>query len=598
MLQAVELLGWTLVHFLWQASAVWLLFTLCVRLAADQPANVRYLLGISSLAALAALPVLTFVVLSVQTPGLPGAGVREVVGAWSTLELSAMMPLAVVAWGGGVAYRAWHVMRDLLRVGAITRVGCRPMPAEWQTLVDNMSAALAISRPVTIMESMLVQVPAAVGWLRPVVLIPSSALLGLTREQLELIIAHELAHIRRFDYAVNLAQVALETLFFFHPAVLSISRQVRREREVCCDEMVIARGGNRYQYAQALTLLEDGRGLPAGCRTAMAANGGQLLGRIERLACDVRARRHNLVGSVAAFATGVAAIGSAAVIALSGAPSDVGPSLRSSALPLIAVARAEAVNTEPTPQLRELVRVRTTPVVAVAPTPAAPAPERPLAPPATRVALDVLTPVPVRSPAAQLASLAAPVAAELPVTSVSAPRLSTATVAVAPAVVEHDTSASELENAAAALLSRKPVHTLPPANADSTRRGIRQLYALSDSDGGDLIYRVDPRYPNSARTRGVEGTVTVDFAVNELGSVEDIQIVSQGVTSGFRRSVKQAVALWKYSPLRRDGLPVTYRQTQSFTFRVLTPFRVAQGHSCIAHSNDTWACRSLEGSLN
>ncbi|MEL7449955.1 MAG: energy transducer TonB, partial [Pseudomonadota bacterium] len=166
------------------------------------------------------------------------------------------------------------------------------------------------------------------------------------------------------------------------------------------------------------------------------------------------------------------------------------------------------------------------------------------------------------------------------------------------AVVEFDNTAQDSESAALALLSRKPLHEPLPDRSDQSGRGIRQLYALSDSAGGDLIYRVDPQYPSSARTRGMEGTVTVDFAVNELGSVQDIQIVGTGIPPGFQRSVKQAVALWKYSPLRRDGLPVTHRQTQTFSFRLLTPLRIAQGHSCIPHSNDTWACRTLEGSPN
>ncbi|MEL7451422.1 MAG: hypothetical protein AAFN78_19580, partial [Pseudomonadota bacterium] len=97
--QWVEILGWTLVHFLWQASLIWGLYSLCSRLASDQPANVRYLLGLASLAAMAVVPAATFTILMSQPAGLPGGAMRDVVGQWSAVELSAMMPLAVLAWG-------------------------------------------------------------------------------------------------------------------------------------------------------------------------------------------------------------------------------------------------------------------------------------------------------------------------------------------------------------------------------------------------------------------------------------------------------------------------------------------------------------------
>jgi len=127
----------------------------------------------------------------------------------------------------------------------------------------------------------LVEVPTVIGWLRPVILLPASALTGLSAEQLEALLAHELAHIRRYDYLVNLLQTTIETLFFYHPAVWWVSTQVRQEREHCCDDLAVAACGDVLTYARALTALEQLRGSEP--QLAVAASGGSLLVRIQRL---------------------------------------------------------------------------------------------------------------------------------------------------------------------------------------------------------------------------------------------------------------------------------------------------------------------------
>jgi len=120
-----------------------------------------------------------------------------------------------------------------------------------------------------------------VGWIKPVILIPPAALLGLTAQQLELLVAHELAHIRRFDHAVNLCQIVVETLLFYHPVVRRISARIREERELCCDDLVVATSGEKLAYARALAEMEGLRSLAP--RMSLAADGGQLVSRINRL---------------------------------------------------------------------------------------------------------------------------------------------------------------------------------------------------------------------------------------------------------------------------------------------------------------------------
>ena len=124
--------------------------------------------------------------------------------------------------------------------------------------------------------------PAVIGWLRPVILLPASCLIGLTPGQLESILAHELAHIRRHDYLINLLQNVVETLLFYHPAVWWVSRRIRAEREHCCDDLAVKTCGDAAAYARALATLEELR--PAPAPFALAAAGAPLLERIRRLA--------------------------------------------------------------------------------------------------------------------------------------------------------------------------------------------------------------------------------------------------------------------------------------------------------------------------
>ena len=141
-------------------------------------------------------------------------------------------------------------------------------------------------------------VPTAIGWLRPVVLLPASAFTGLTPRQLETILAHELAHIRRHDYLFNLLQSVAETLLFYHPAAWWVSRRVRQERELVCDDLAVAATGDALTYARALTQVERLR--KSAPRLAVAADGGQLRTRVLRLVgAEPRSR------GVSSFAVGL-----------------------------------------------------------------------------------------------------------------------------------------------------------------------------------------------------------------------------------------------------------------------------------------------------
>lgn len=171
----------------------------------------------------------------------------------------------------------WYSARRL-RTGGVQQVA-----KEVSNAVERIACRLGIARAVAVMQSSRVDVPTVIGALRPLILLPASALTGLPPEQLEAAIAHELGHVRRYDYAVNAAQVLLETLFFYHPAVWWVSHHVRVDRENCCDDMALAITGDRAGYAKMLVWLDERRGRAVATNPALSAAGGSLRSRVKRI---------------------------------------------------------------------------------------------------------------------------------------------------------------------------------------------------------------------------------------------------------------------------------------------------------------------------
>ncbi|MEA2602102.1 MAG: hypothetical protein QOF89_3094 [Acidobacteriota bacterium] len=288
----IESMAWALVHFLWQGALAGLAAAGVLALLKNGRAVVRYAVATGFLLLMPALPVAT----AVRLAGSPEADTSSVGSApiparaearpiptpilTSTDTLPPVLPWVFGLWLAGVASLSvyhlggWRVTRRLSRQG-------RAPGASLETLVLGLCRRLGIERAVILLESAAVSVPTVVGWLRPVLLVPASTLAGLSPRQLEAILAHELAHVRRHDYLINLLQAAVETLLFYHPAVWWVSTQVRRERENCCDDLAVAVCGDRLGYARALADLEGLRF--ATPRLAVAANGGSLSDRIRRL---------------------------------------------------------------------------------------------------------------------------------------------------------------------------------------------------------------------------------------------------------------------------------------------------------------------------
>jgi beta-lactamase regulating signal transducer with metallopeptidase domain len=330
-------IGWALMHSLWQGAVIALALAAVLRFMRNGSPQSRWLVSCAALAGLAAAPIVTTCIVGFESsaksdpvawlPALspaPNAGIgqRALVddgeGKQKTQDLSPAAPAAgpegdpsgralassfsadliaipsriravlktalpwiVLAWLVGVAAMSfWHFGGWLLLEWTKRRLTQAPAN-DVVDLFDCLRRRLGFRRPVRLLETAAVSTPIVFGAICPVILLPLGILGGLTPTQLEAVLAHELAHIRRHDYLISLLQAALETLMFYHPAVWWISARVRQESEVCCDAWTLAACPDRKDYAAALVRAAEWAGERRSF--AIAATGGHLAARIRRI---------------------------------------------------------------------------------------------------------------------------------------------------------------------------------------------------------------------------------------------------------------------------------------------------------------------------
>ncbi len=289
-----EALGWSLVHALWQGAIV--AASLAALLASFRSPRVRYVGGCVALLLIFISFAATLVYFWPGHLSSAGSSGRIALPAWRTrpdvngsnselLDLRAFTKWLAPVWICGVCafytrYAAgWVVTRRMRQSGV-----CKA-PDAWQRSIARLAVELKISRPVVLLESLLADTPVVLGHFRPVILVPLGFLAGLSPDHVEAILLHELVHIRRSDYLINVCQRLIEGLLFYHPAVWWISHVIRVERENCCDDRVVELRGDVHGYAVALTALEQNRTEQQWStrEPAVAATGGNLMKRIKRL---------------------------------------------------------------------------------------------------------------------------------------------------------------------------------------------------------------------------------------------------------------------------------------------------------------------------
>ena len=150
------------------------------------------------------------------------------------------MPWLAPLWAAGVMLMSFRLAVGWLGARRLVRLAGPPLPERWQQVALSLAAKMRVRPAFRLLESARVVGPAVIGWLRPAILVPAGALCGLSADQLEAVLAHELAHLARRDALVSLLESVAEVVLFYHPAVWWISSRIRREREHCCDDLAVA----------------------------------------------------------------------------------------------------------------------------------------------------------------------------------------------------------------------------------------------------------------------------------------------------------------------------------------------------------------------
>ena len=306
--EVVHAIGWTILHSIWQGFALALLLALVLLALRGSSPQWRYIAGLLTLFAMVLSTVTTFSLTykplegsgRVETvqhpftpsassfatdvgPEVPDAGSLVFIGQAFRDYFGRHLPLVVAVWLLGVFFLSLRTLGELAFIQHVRYNRSRPAAERWQKELHGLAERLGLRRPVALRESLRINTPMVIGVLKPVVLVPVGLLANLPPEQVQSALAHELAHIRRQDYLVNLLQSFAEILFFFNPGVWWISSFIRAEREHCCDDRAVALTGDELTFVRTLATLEEYRERHAGLIVALAGSRGSVLGRIQRI---------------------------------------------------------------------------------------------------------------------------------------------------------------------------------------------------------------------------------------------------------------------------------------------------------------------------
>jgi beta-lactamase regulating signal transducer with metallopeptidase domain len=303
----VVALGWTLLHFCWQGVAIAALYIMADRVLSRTPSKTRYGVAMAALVMMFLAATLTFLeqerlvvriahgesqfmasqlgtlheTLIQQMPmAAPAVETGEL---WIAGNAARLLPWVDGIWLAGVLLLAVRAFGGWFQLQKIRRHARGMVSAELQTSFRRVASRIRVGRRVALRISDEVMTPFVMGVWRATVILPVSAVMQLDAAQLEAVLAHELAHVRRWDYLLNLLQTAVECLFFFHPAVWWVSRRARELREICCDEVAMQSCGDPVIYAEALLQLEEQRVQRLQLAAALHGNGGSLLGRVKQV---------------------------------------------------------------------------------------------------------------------------------------------------------------------------------------------------------------------------------------------------------------------------------------------------------------------------
>ncbi|HAN19754.1 MAG: hypothetical protein A2X13_12285 [Bacteroidetes bacterium GWC2_33_15] len=306
--EIISAFGWTFVNVLWQGFLIAFLMGLVLKLFINFSSQTRYYIALASLLLIVGLAVINFSnnydppgqktthktnletgkYEQVIKPGyIPGPPVTQNQGKTYLFALlnniDKYFPLLLNIWLAGILFYIVRFITGLIYSQKLRYSNIIQVPEKWERKFYSLSKKLSINKRIKYLESKILKVPVVLGYLKPVIIVPAGMLTGIPENQVEAIIAHELAHIKRNDYLVNILQTILEMIFFFHPAVWYISSTIRTERENCCDDIALTACDESLIYAKALVSVQEFYTGKVYSAVAFSGQKKQLLNRIKRM---------------------------------------------------------------------------------------------------------------------------------------------------------------------------------------------------------------------------------------------------------------------------------------------------------------------------
>lgn len=324
--ELVSALGWSLLHSLWQGALIALILGVALLFLQKKSSNLRYTLSISAIVLTLFSFLGTFaylysealahsasyqrtILVFTQRPDSLGGYENIIATATENQGILAVfldyfnhhLPIIVVVWLLGVLVLSLRFLGGIAYLQRLRHYQNQPLSRYWQEKMEDIARQVQVKKSVQLLESALIKVPMVVGYMKPLILLPIGTVNALSQAEVEAILAHELAHIRRHDYLVNLIQSIIDVLFFYHPAVWWMSSTVRGERENCCDDLALSVTGNSLIIAKALANLEAIRLSTPQLSLAFVGQKNQLLNRISRLLGQPMKKRNNFTEGIIAI---------------------------------------------------------------------------------------------------------------------------------------------------------------------------------------------------------------------------------------------------------------------------------------------------------
>ncbi len=645
-------LALTLIHFIWQGLLIAFTLKSALLFISDKNPQLRYALASLAMLACLLLPITTlWIIHQPETRDLmtisslsPLSEFNFVTNHYNPQALQSYvveyLPYVSLLWLSIVFCLALKVFIEIWSINRLPHQAIVPTNKELTARYVELVAQIGLKRKPRLLISLKTNVPMAIGWLKPVILLPIGMLSGLTSAQLEMLLLHELAHIRRHDYMVNFIQTLILTLLFFHPAVHWISKQMRHEREYCCDDIAVQQCGNAIAYAHTLADTADI------CRQhrkhtiphlAMAASGGDLKQRVVRLVNHHCSSNNYLGRWFASCLIIISILTIASQQLLTPAFFDMGSSTISNYdkkqgseiktannhanfIPENSIANQLIINTTSNftvaslpaiiiPKKEQVTLVPIKPID-VAKTPVKTKLNKPAIVTQSRIA-KVVTVAKTSKPMNKLSQTIIRKSNTkntqtnfishkiVTITKVSSNTQKNSSQRINYNVKKSVTQTSTQLAISAAVTPINLVDNIKPTNNNSSLiiannapikiaalNNNKQSNINSDSEKfqsskatpinvtsfapnhqkAKLIRTFEPKYPSTAKRRGLELDIKVDFTIDVTGRIKDLKFEQQNKVAYFRNAIKNAMNKWHFRPAKLNGFPVESQMSKIFSF--------------------------------